>query len=41
MLEETPVITSKGLMSVEANQRLHLPDVHVSKKKWQLTLKQQ
>jgi len=31
MLEETPVITSKGLMSVEANQRLHLPDVHVSK----------
>ena len=30
MLEETPVITSKGLMSVEANQRLHLPDVHVS-----------
>jgi len=31
MLEETPVITSKGLMSIEANQRLHLPDVHVSK----------
>ena len=31
MLEEAPVITSKGLMSVEANQRLHLPDVHVSK----------
>ena len=31
MLEETPVITAKGLMSVEANQRLHLPDVHVSK----------
>ena len=31
MLEETPVITTKGLMSVEANQRLHLPDVHVSK----------
>ena len=31
MLEETPVITSKGLMSLEANQRLHLPDVHVSK----------
>ena len=31
MLEETPVITSKGLMSIEANQRLHLPDVHLSK----------
>jgi len=31
MLEETPVITSKGLMSIEANQRLHLPDVHVAK----------
>ena len=31
MLEETPVITSKGLMSLEANQRLHLPDVHLSK----------
>jgi len=31
MLEETPVITSKGLMSIEANQRLHLPAVHVSK----------
>ena len=25
------IVTSKGLMSVEANQRLHLPDVHVSK----------
>ena len=31
MLEETPVITSKGIMSIEANQRLHLPDVHVPK----------
>jgi len=31
MLEETPVITSKGIMSIEANQRLHLPDVHVAK----------
>ena len=31
MLEETPVITSKGLMSLEANQRLHLPDVTLSK----------
>ena len=31
MLEETPVITSKGLMSIEANQRLHLPDIHISK----------
>ena len=31
MLEETPVITSKSLMSLEANQRLHLPDVHLSK----------
>jgi twinkle protein len=31
MLEETPVITSKGIMSIEANQRLHLPDVHIPK----------
>ena len=31
MLEETPVITSKGIMSIEANQRLHLPDVHIGK----------
>jgi len=35
MLEETPVITSKGIMSIEANQRLHLPDVHISKEEWQ------
>jgi len=35
MLEETPVITSKGIMSIEANLRLHLPDVHISKEEWQ------
>jgi len=35
MLEENPVVTSKGIMSIEANQRLHLPDVHISKEEWQ------
>ena len=34
MLEENPVVTSKGIMSIEANQRLHLPDVHISKEEW-------
>ena len=35
MLEENPIVTSKGIMSIEANQRLHLPDVHISKEEWQ------
>ena len=34
MLEENPIVTSKGIMSIEANQRLHLPDVHISKEEW-------
>ena len=35
MLEEHPVVTTKGIVSIEANQRLHLPNIYIPKEEWQ------